>query len=66
MTQEAFQFVTPSPEMPNAFSFNLIFWSPTQKEYMNMEKLLTERKPPKKSKGENVEITKLCKTLFKL
>ena len=61
MTQEAFQFVTPSPEMPNAFSFNLIFWSPTQKEYMNMEKLLTERKAPKRSKGGNIEIRSYIK-----
>lgn len=65
--QEVFQFVTPSPEMSNAFPFSLILLDsyPPKKYIKKMEKLFTERKPPKKSKGGNVEIKKLCRTLFK-
>lgn len=55
LTQETFPFVTPSPEMPNAFSFNLKPLESYPKGIHERGEALAERKPPKKSEGGNVE-----------
>ena len=57
----------PAPKYRMLFHSIEYFWIPTKKENIKrMEKLLTERKSLKKSEGGNVEIKKLCRTLFKL
>lgn len=57
----------PNPDMSNAFPFSLIPLDSYQKgTHWEMEKSITERKPTKKSKGGDVEMKKLGKTLFSL
>lgn len=56
----------PSPEVSNAFPFNLILVDSYQKGIHEKHGKVAYWKESSKEKGGNVEIKKLCRTLFKL